>query len=249
MFGRFFKKPIDIFSYSNIGGRQENEDTCAVFEKQKNEYCCVVADGLGGHGGGARASRTAAAVISEHFLSDEIENPEDFNTWFQKANQAVLEIQSPDCRMKTTLVTLYIKDKSAMWAHIGDSRLYHFVEGKLAGQTLDHSVSQMAVFRGEITPEEVRGHVDRNRLLRALGSEKNIRIDVSEESSLKGKQHAFLLCTDGFWEYIYETEMEEALAGASSAKEWLQNMLGYMKRRMRKDNDNNTAITVIVNEK
>ena len=249
MFGNLIKETMDIFQYSDIGGRQINEDTCAVFHKKRKEHCFVVADGLGGHGCGAQASQTAVASISEIFLSDELEYPEDFLAWFQKANKAVFDIQSTNCKMKTTLVALYIKDNDAMWAHIGDSRLYHFVNGRLVEQTLDHSVSQMAVLCGEISSDEIRGHIDRNRLLRALGREENVRIEVSEKINLKGKKHAFLLCTDGFWEYIYENEMEEALLAADSAEQWMNNMLVYMKSHMKKGNDNNTAIAIIVNEK
>lgn len=249
MFSNLLKNPVDMCKYSNVGGRAENEDTCGAFNKSKKEFCFVVADGLGGHGGGAQASQMAVKTISESFFENELKNPEEFKVWFQKANQEVFQIQTPDCEMKTTLVTLHIKDDFAMWAHIGDSRLYHFVDGKLVDQTFDHSVSQMAVLRGEISPEEIRGHEDRNRLLRALGRDEEIRIDVSEKISLKGKQHAFLLCTDGFWEYVYENEMEKALLHSRSAEKWIHKMVSHIKSRAKEGNDNNTAIAVIVNER
>lgn len=250
MFGDSLWKSVtaDIFLHSDIGGRLENEDKCEVFKVRKNEYCLVLADGLGGHGGGRKASKAAVGSVLRQLKKSGIDSPQEFDAWFQEANQAVNALQSSECQMKTTLVVLYIKNHTAMWAHIGDSRLYHFVSGKIAEKTFDHSVSQMAVIRGEIEESDIRGHVDRNKLLRALGKEDKVKIDVSEKINLKGKQHAFLLCTDGFWEYIYENEMEEALEQATCAEEWMENMLAYIHKRTKEGNDNNTAIAVIVNK-
>lgn len=240
------RKPVDICHHSNIGGRPENEDSFTVYKKGK-KYLCAVADGLGGHGGGAKASQTAIDIIHKNMNQQELENPKQFLDWFQECNDEVYKLQSAQCQMKTTLVVLYINNTYASWAHIGDSRLYHFVNGKIEHQTFDHSVSQMAVFRGEITSAEIRGHIDRNKLLRAIGREQNVKIDISEKISLKENKHAFLLCTDGFWEYIYENEMEEALKEASSAQEWMNNMLVYINDRVKKGNDNNTAVAVMIN--
>ena len=238
-------KQMDTYMYTSIGGRDVNEDTCTILNKMKNDYCFIVADGLGGHGGGAQASQTAVTSISTSYLNDNLQQPDGFNIWFQKANQEVVRLQSLSCEMKTTLVTLNIKDDFAMWAHVGDSRLYHFVENKIKEQTFDHSVSQMAVLRGEIKQEEIREHVDRNRLLRALGRNDEIKIEVSEKTNLIGEKHAFLLCTDGFWEYVYEKEMEEALVSSTSAENWINIMKEYVKKRSKEGNDNNTAVAVI----
>lgn len=133
-----------------------------------------------------------------------------------------------------------------MWAHIGDSRLYHFLDGELIEQTFDHSVSQMAVLRGEISQEEIRGHVDRNRLLRAIGREDTIKIDCSDIVDMEGEDHAFLLCTDGFWEYVTEDEMEKDLRKSRSPGEWLDRMLKRLDKRTRKkNNDNNSAVAIM----
>ncbi len=190
--------------FTDPGGREVNEDSCLLLHEKGRGCLALVADGLGGHGGGKEASQKAKTIIEEGFLREEINDPGEFNIWFQKANQEVLSMQTPEKEMKTTLVVLIIKNKTAMWAHIGDSRLYHFKDGVLLEQTFDHSVSQMAVLRGEITQEEIRGHVDRNRLLRALGREDTIQIDTSEIVPMENEDHAFLLCSDGFWEYVTE---------------------------------------------
>ena len=128
--------------------------------------------------------------------------------------------------------------------HIGDSRLYHFRDGKLLKQTTDHSVSQMAVFMGEITTHEIRFHEDRNKVLRALGSN-SAKAEISEETELEEGRDAFLLCTDGFWEYVYEQEMEQALSQADSPKDWIRRMQKILQTRVPADNDNFTAAAVI----
>ena len=240
---------IDFFHHSDVGGREENEDNYGVFSKGSKEYCFLIADGLGGHGGGFLASKTAVNAIKEQFEQSSALKAEDISAWFQEVNRQILDMQTGSCKMKTTLVMLYIKNRSAIWGHVGDSRLYHFINNKLVSQTFDHSVSQLAVARGEICQEEIRDHCDRNKLLRALGRDGNVKVEISEEIQLQGKRHSFLLCTDGFWEYVYETEMEEALQQASDAQEWIRNMLVYIKQRHNSENDNNTAVAVIIDER
>lgn len=246
MFGKRKETIVDACGYTNPGGRKENEDFCKKISCKRGGDCFLLADGLGGHGGGERASRMAVETVAKEFLRGKHMQPKEFDDWFQKANQEVFAMQTGECAMKTTLVALQLEDNHALWAHVGDSRLYHFVDGRLVERTLDHSVSQMAVLCGEIEESEIRGHVDRNRLLRALGRDETIRIDVSDKVELTKGEHAFLLCTDGFWEYVYEEEMEVALQNAKNAKQWLHNMILCLKNRAQDGNDNNTAITVIL---
>ena len=239
---------MDTFFYSDLGGRTENEDSATILEEPGKGMLAVIADGLGGHGGGAKASQTAMRTVLELFSAKKVTEPADLSPWFEQANQQVSALQTPDCKMKTTMVMLHIKDDMAMWAHVGDSRLYHFVNGKLTEQTMDHSVSQMAVFRGEITQDQIRGHEDRNRLTSALGGSGKIKPELSEKIALSGAEHAFLLCTDGFWEYVYEEEMAQALQGAASARDWMEKMGQCLVSHAKPGHDNNSAAAVIWRE-
>lgn len=236
------------YTYTDKGSRNINEDSCALIETDDNRICAVVADGLGGHGGGSDASNTTVEVIKRLFMEDEEHEPSRLAAWIQIANQEVLQHQHIGFEMKSTLVLLTIKHGIAIWAHVGDSRLYHFMNGKLIEQTFDHSVSQMAVIRGEISQSEIRGHIDRNRLLRALGMDDSIRAEVSEPKDIRNSCHAFLLCTDGFWEYVTEREMEKDLKHSRSAEIWMDKMLSRHRRRTKNiDHDNNSAIAIILN--
>lgn len=244
------KLSVTVAKYSDPGGRSENEDSCDYTTDTYGNLCAVVADGLGGEGGGARASAAALDAVFECFRSHYAEQADDMQQWFEIANDRVLGLQTPECEMKTTLVVIQIMNDNARWAHIGDSRLYHFADGKYVSRTFDHSVSQMAVLRGEIDESDIRGHVDRNRLLKAVGRSEDILAECSEGIGFDdGLEHAFLLCTDGFWEYIYEEEMEKTLQKSDDAGSWLKSMVSILESRIPQDNDNNTAIALIINKK
>lgn len=228
-------------SYTDKGGRPYNEDRAGFKQTDGSHLCAVLADGLGGHGGGQIASAETVRLILEGyhgsattaFLCDLV----------QEAHRKVLSLQTAACKMKTTAVVLAVEPKRAQWAYVGDSRLYHFVDGKLKFQTRDHSASQVAVLMGQIRQEEIRFHEDRSRLYRALGQENGVGADTGE-IELFGGSHAFLLCSDGFWEYVYEEEMEQELRGASSPEDWLERMREIHDGRACKECDNHTAAVV-----
>ena len=233
---------ITAAKITNCGGRAQNEDTVRI-EQSNQGICVVVADGLGGHGGGQIASQTAAEALIARYNKGELETPEQIKEGFRDADRKVKEKQDKTCAMKTTAVLLLADKSSARWAHVGDSRLYHFQQKKLVKQTMDHSVSQVAVLMGEITQDQIRFHEDRNRVLRALGSD-SMEPEVAKEISLAGTFNAFLLCTDGFWEYVYEKEMEQCLESARSPEEWLKSMEKLLSERVADDNDNYTAAAI-----
>lgn len=233
---------ITAAKITSCGGRAQNEDTVRI-EQNGQGICVVVADGLGGHGGGEIASRTAAEVLTDQYRRGRLETAAQIREAFLQADRCVKEHQDKNCAMKTTAVCLLADRNSAGWAHVGDSRLYHFYQKKLVKQTMDHSVSQVAVLMGEITPDQIRFHEDRNRVLRALGSD-SMEPEISGRISLAGGFHAFLLCTDGFWEYVYEKEMEQCLAEAQTPAEWLERMEALLLGRVSGENDNYTAAAV-----
>ncbi|MCD8081910.1 MAG: protein phosphatase 2C domain-containing protein [Bacteroides sp.] len=227
--------------YTDQGGRPENEDTARAFRQGTDTLCLVVADGLGGHGGGKTASFTAAKTICAAWQGDT--DPEALKPLVQQAHQAVQAKQTAACQMKSTAVVLALADGKAAWAHVGDSRLYRFYEGTLEFQTRDHSASQVAVLLGDITQDQIRFHEDRNRILRALGQGGDVKVEVGGMTLQPGR-YAFLLCTDGFWEYVLEPEMEEDLRAATNPEDWLARMRQRLSQRVRPGNDNNTAAAV-----
>ena len=236
---------IELASCSYQGGRSYNEDSVRYLER---DGVCVVAvtDGLGGHGGGQIASSVVADCLTQAFMENPTVDKDYIRSFFDKANTMVIDRQTPSFKMKSTGAALFIKDNSAIWGHVGDTRLYHFIDRCLSEQTFDHSASQLAVFSGEITVEQIRHHEDRNRVHRAFGGDDSIKAEISSPLSLDSGFHVFLLCTDGFWEYVLESEMEHDLAKCETPHEWLQAMVQRIVNQELKDNDNYTAAAVFI---
>ncbi len=240
---------IFIAKYTDQGGRKTNEDSCDIFTKG-NELCAVVADGLGSYGGGDAASMCAVKEIEKAYRQEAGEwSSERIYRCLSQINTAVYQMQTPTCKMKTTIAVLFVSSTQCRWAHVGDTRIYHFVNNILKDMTLDHSVPQMAVLSGEITQAQIRYHKDRNKLLRALGYQTAIQIDISEPVSIEQDNHAFLLCSDGFWEYVEENEMVATLSEADNPVVWLNKMTVILRSRVPKNHDNNTAVAVWIKNK
>jgi serine/threonine protein phosphatase PrpC len=239
---------IEIASFSYQCGRDYNEDSvrCVC----ENGVCAVVvADGLGGHGGGQIASAIVVDKLTDDFMKTPSLEDAFVQGVFECANAQVLEAQTPTQKMKSTGAALYISDRSLRWGHVGDTRLYYFQDGALVSQTLDHSVSQMAVYAREITVEQIRHHADRSRVLRAFGMDEGFRAEFTQVQILAPGFHAFLLCTDGFWEYVWETEMVLDLAKSTTPNDWLEAMRPRLARRVPRDHDNYSAAAVFIHVK
>lgn len=231
--------------YSHIGNRPVNEDSFYCSIQGNRSAFAVLADGLGAHGGGSTASQIAVQSMSQWGSLDALPSEERILDCIRSANQEILSHQTETCQMRTTLVFLAIVENQAIWAHVGDSRLYHFTNGLLTDYTLDHSVPQIQVKTGEITRDEIRSSPNRNRLLRAVGVE-DLKSEIHEPITLAPGRHAFLLCSDGFWEYVSDGEIWMDLQKSATPQDWIN----YLRCRgeMRKQGaiDNNTAIAIFL---
>ncbi len=234
---------------SECGEREYNEDYTGV-EKNGEAYCFVLADGLGGHGGGDEASR----LVAEYILNDFVQNGKVSEPYLKKCFEAsqrlLLEEQKKQRRtkeMKTTLTVLLADQNYIQWGHIGDSRIYYFQDKKLKLRTLDHSVPQMLVNAGKLKEKKIRGHADRNRLLRVMGVEwEEPQYEIAVPMQRMGGE-VCLLCTDGFWEWIEEKAMQRLLKKAASPGDWLAEMQAAVKKHgSGRQMDNYSAIAVFL---
>lgn len=231
---------------SDAGNRAENEDSARVYQ-ENGIFCAVVADGLGGHGSGADASSMVADYMIDCIKKEKKISVGSLQTYIEECQKCLLEEQKrrkKEHGMKTTLTVIAADKKHVILGHVGDSRIYHFRKGKLLEHTLDHSVPQMLVATGEITEKEIRHHPDRNRLLRSLGIEWRKPAYVLKENDYR-KKDAFLLCSDGFWEWIEDDEMEQCLQNSKNVKSWLDSMITIVKEKGKDQNmDNYSAIAI-----
>lgn len=241
-------------SICNIGGREYNQDYVKS-TVQGGSACLVVCDGLGSYIGSEVASRLCATQIVESFEqvqaydSKRAVKREYCDKYIENAHNYVINYKerNPKISSSCTTVACVVTDgTNTSFAHIGDTRVYFFRQNKLAYQSKDHSLSQVAVEMGQIKLHDIRTHKDQNKLTRVLGSDYFSPADIEalQEPLLPGD--SFVLCTDGFWEYVYEDEMEIDLATSKTPDEAIAKMQQRLLARVTKYNDNYSAIVAMV---
>lgn len=240
--------PFDHAASTRAGEREANEDAVDVFHAE-NASCWVIADGLGGHRGGAVAAKLVAESVLRSFREHSDVTAENVTRHVERAQDALLAAQRSDsslASMRSTVVVLVANASVAVWGHIGDSRLYHLRGGRVVSRTKDHSVSQALVDAGQIDAREQGTHEDRSRLLRSLGKE-----DEAVQPTITGPQtlcrdDAFVLCTDGFWESLDDLAIEIDHAATEDAAGWLDRLQARLLAQDVPLKDNYTAITIRV---
>lgn len=207
--------------FTNIGDSKINEDYAAFFVNEKiSAY--VLADGLGGHGGGDIASHLVVEEVEKTVRKASKVTVELLEQCFESAQDRLIAKQKELKRegaMKTTLVIILTDGKTAVFGHIGDSRLYYISKGKVKYRTLDHSVPQMLVRMKKIKEKDIRHHDERNVLLKVMGipwsSGKMYEIDEKGMKLKKGD--AFVLCSDGLWEWVEDDRIAQITSQNNSA--------------------------------
>jgi len=240
---------IKYFSFSNKGGRERNEDYFSCYtDENKNTGIFILADGLGGHGNGEIASELVVRAMTEKFRASEIIDTNAIYEIMKSANDILLEAQEQPQyrRMKSTAVLLYICENNILCAHIGDSRLYHFSGGGMRFVTADHSVSYKKFVQGQIAYDFIASDEDRSSLLRVMGNNERFEPEIRELSQTLENKDAFLLCSDGFWEYIKKDEMLIDLMKSETPQEWTNYMLLRHIARTKERNDNFSSIAVFL---
>ncbi len=240
---------LDIAVLSKAGGRKHNEDYTGVAEVG-GFGCFVLADGLGGHRGGEIASKITVEAIINSFKESPGASADILKVLVGEADRYLNNSRPEQLKgglPKTTLVILLTGLDYAYWAHIGDSRLYLFRNSTLLFQTKDHSVPQHLADSGRIKVSDIRFHEDRNRLTAAFDGDSLDRVSYSEDQFFLNAGDSFLLCSDGFWEYVLEKEMEKEISRSNSSAQWLKEMESILLKRVKNDHDNYSAIAVILN--
>lgn len=203
-----------IGTAQNLGGRANQEDALGVFAAGEGRSVVALADGAGGHQGGEKASAAAIKTIQTLVANGSLMNDAAaLSAAIDAANRAVAELsRTADDGPRTTLVVAAIDASKLAWAHVGDSRLYIFRNGKVLQRSHDDSVVQLLVDMNRISEEEALHHPDRNRLLKALGGG-----DIGDgQPGIIAVQagDAIALCSDGVWEHVAPAEIAKALGAA-----------------------------------
>ena len=194
--------------------RANNED---VFLIRPELDFCLAADGIGGAAAGEIASRIFADIALKIFSNTIDRSEQDtlnrVQQAFQLANKEILKhvIRYPDHKgMGCVAELLAFSDDGFILGHVGDSRTYRFRMGQLEQLTQDHTLVQKQLDEGLISADNVKHHPLRNVVLRAVGLEEKLAVDL-----LKGKTYTgdlFLLCSDGLTDMVQDDQIQKVLS-------------------------------------
>lgn len=196
---------------SRIGGRLENQDFYGT-AKTKFGDLIVVCDGMGGYNGGRYAAELAVNTILKSMEpTPETEPQNALQNAISEANTTIWNEAhaNPEFKnMGTTVTALLITPEKAIASHVGDSRIYQIRNEEIIFRTFDHSHVFELVKAGLLTEEEARVSGKSNIITRALGIKQSIEIDTADNLVYQTGDR-FLLCTDGIWGLLPESELIE----------------------------------------
>ena len=187
--------------------RDKNEDSYLVELEQNN--IMAVADGMGGHNGGAVASSTAIEMIEEIDFNCNDNYNKYFEDIFGEINNNIINKGLNDISLKgmgTTLSLCLICEDNLYYGHVGDSRIYLYRNKSLNKISTDHSYVDQLISRGKISEEEAFSHPKRNILTQAIGLERNLDLDTGKIELNPGDY--ILICSDGLTDMIREKDVE-----------------------------------------
>lgn len=237
---------FDVYEYTSKGGRSYNEDSLgSYFDGSGGVF--VVADGLGGHDRGGDASAAAVKAITTGWDTSSENISEQICEKVEQANSIILELQKQNNTvMKTTAAILAVCGQKAVMANSGDSRVYFIHNNELHSYTKDHSVAFKKYLAGEITREMIAVDEDQSALLRSLGGTDRYKPELYECDTAVVPGDAFMLCSDGTWEYLKDEEILIDFLKSEDAEKWAEMLMIRIMERLNGNNDNLSIMTVIV---
>jgi len=248
---------INFAQHSSMGPRDNNEDYLAFFqsdeaiddkESRPAYSVAIMADGVGGHGGGEIASRMAVETALKKFHEAKPETAANQTIWqmFNSANQAVYDagMQSGEKnRMATTLTVAIFCNDEINIGHVGDCRAYVIQQGRIRRITTDHSYVAMQQKLGLISEQEAMVSQLKSLLTRSIGSDLTVQVDYFNVKVNRGDY--LIQCTDGLYGHVTEPEMLDIITTASPSEACRQ-MIALAEER---NTDDNLSVQVVQIEK
>lgn len=232
--------------------RDHNEDSVIILKNSNNEYLLAVADGMGGHKAGEVASNMAIEHITNKFNSlESLGDKDKAINWIReevadinKSIFAYTDAHEESKGMGTTFViALYTKDY-LLFGNVGDSSGFVIKNSKLYKVTKDHTLVNLLVSSGELTPEEAKNHPKKNILMRALGANNPAEVDIFDvvDDGIEG----ILLSSDGLTSMLNETQIEKVIVGAGLLEEKVTRLI--RKSNVRGGTDNISIACLMLND-
>lgn len=222
---RMSQYKIEAVTAQHIGNRLEQQDRTALFTSTRapGYMMAVLADGMGGRSGGTIAAEQVIHTARQLFnvfspVDEDVEHL--LNTIAQETHTVVKlsRITSENEPHSTMVILVLTPEKTAIWAHIGDSRLYRFDGATYAERTIDHSFVEQLISEGKIKRAEARNHRLSNILVNVLGSSREDPFVTIGRCNDLSAGTAFLLCSDGLWPYFTHDELAKVIAAYPARK-------------------------------
>lgn len=233
---------MDYFYLTDSGKvRSHNEDSVIVVKNAAGEYLLAVADGMGGHRGGEIASSIAISHVGKRFTSaGSIGTKEDAIRWISdstsEANALIYKYtaEHPESvGMGTTLVIAIVTKDFLLFGNIGDSSGYVYKNKKIHKITSDHTLVNLLVRSGELTEEEAKDHPRKNVLMKALGANVTVDVDIFDvETDVDG----IMLCSDGLTNMLDDEQIAKVLSEKGTIEDKLTKLITKSNNRGGTDN-------------
>ena len=231
--------------------RAQNQDSFLIEKLDRHTLLCVVCDGMGGAKSGNIASTLAADVfvqeIKQTWTGDTNQNNVDqmLKNAVKLTNFTVYD-QSRQFEeftgMGTTLVAVLISNGWATVVNVGDSRAYLIGRSGIQQVTVDHSVVQLMINRGELTPEQAKTYPGKSLITRAIGTESMVTCDLFHKKVNRGDY--FLLCSDGLSNVMDDQEILFEVAHGQDKSKCCQRLLDIAKNRGAPDNVTSILVSI-----
>lgn len=235
---------MQAWGLSDLGNiREQNQDSFRIEQFDRRTMLCVVCDGMGGAKSGNIASTLAADVFLQEIAATRKPGMADeqvgkmLKSAVKQANFSVYDqaMQFPEFSgMGTTLVAAYVENGKAFVVNVGDSRAYLLNQNGIGRITTDHSLVQLMIQRGELTPEQARRYPGKNLITRAIGTESVVECDLFRLHVERGD--SILLCTDGLSNLVDDQEMLFEVVHGVNKQLCCQRLLDIAKSRGAPDN-------------
>lgn len=243
---------MEAWGLTDLGNvRKQNQDFYDIVSLDEKRMLVIVCDGMGGAKSGNVASRLATDVFVDEIRRSVRPDmdPSQIEQMMREAaalaNEAVYEQSkmSTDFEgMGTTLVAAFVLPQTVIIANVGDSRAYLFNKDGIRFMTVDHSLVELMVQRGEITREQAKNHPGKNLITRAVGTEPNVYCDIYRQNLRAGD--ALLLCSDGLSNVLADQEILFEVVHGVQKEGCCQRLLDIAKGRGAPDNVTVVLVTL-----
>ena len=231
------------------GDRDYQQDQVNLLSHARHKGCllAILADGMGGRSGGRKASDQVMMTAKQLFdrFDPDTDDPASLLKRIVEEAHIVIKLTAVSAEQEphSTIATFIVMPNGeSHWAHAGDSRIYHFHQGKLVRRTMDHSYVQSLINQGELTEQQALDHPHANILMGCLGTENDPPVDLHMVPKLEAGD-TLLACSDGLWHYFSPEELASTVA-MLTPREACEFLIQKARTRARGAGDNLSLVIV-----